>query len=318
MQRQEARNEKQEIRRYVFYGLLSVLLLLVFCFLPLASDAEAAKPRLSTIIAEGIAAVIEEDQIKAREIAIKNAMRNAVENVVADFIKESEELEMYRESLEENIYKNCEDFIQSYKILGDMQDNDIYSITLQLNIFEDSIKKRLLSLGIRPANLTTRILLIIEEKTGHSFTEDNFLTLFSISEEVISEKLKETGFEVIDRGTARNKIDIKELRKALSGGGIHSISVLGSNFNTDLVILGNTNMRTETGRVQAEVNIKVYSVKKEALLLEKNEITTILTTDKVSGTAQSLRTAAEKIASDLVDYLKKEWNRENKSSGSIQ
>src|SRR3989337_2950099 len=81
----------------------------------LSSEAEGAKPRLSTAIVEGVAVITEGNPISARDSAIKNAMRIAVEDIVLNSVKE-EGLEIYKESLEDNIYKNCEDFIQSYKI----------------------------------------------------------------------------------------------------------------------------------------------------------------------------------------------------------
>lgn len=264
----------------------------------------AAKPRLSAAIVEGIAVITEGNPISARDSAIKNAMRIAVEDIVLNSVKE-EGLEIYKESLEDNIYKNCEDFIQSYKMLAEMQNEDTYSVTLQMNIFVDSIKKRLISLGISVVSHDTpRILLIIEEKTGVFLAEENFLMLYSISEDAISKKLTEGGFEVIDRNAVRNKIDIKEIRKGLSGD-IHIASAIGKYLNADVVILGAANVKAEIGEIKAEINTKVFSVKREALIVERNEVTTVLTTDKILGTAQSLRNAVDKIIPVLIDFIKK-------------
>ena len=275
--------------------------------------SEAAKPRISTVIIEGTAVVIDGDLTLAKDSAIKNAMRSAVEDVVTNFTKEVEGLDVYKGSLEENIYNNYENFIQSYKILGEMQDKDTYSVTIQVNIFEDSIKKRLLSLGIASIKHDNRkILLIIDEKTNISLAEDNLLTLFSISEDAVSKMLTDTGFEIINRTTVRNKIDLKELKQAITGDG-KIVYNIGKQFNADMVILGVAEVKAETGGVKAELNAKVYSVKKETLIVEKNEITNVLTTDKVIGIAQSLRNAADKVAPVLVDFIKKELEGENKN-----
>lgn len=289
----------------------------IFLFLSLTLTstffaAEAAKPRLSTVIIEGTAVVIDEDLTLAKDSAIKNAMRSAVEDVVTNFIKETEDLVLYKWSLEESIYNNYENFIQSYKILGEMQDKDTYNVTIEANIFEDSIKKRLLSLGIASVRHDNRkILLIIDEKTNISLAEDNLLTLFSISEDAVSKMLTDTGFEIINRTTVRNKIDLKELKQAITGDG-KIVYNIGKQFNADMVILGVAEVKTETGGVKAELNAKVYSVKKEALIVERNEITNVLTTDKVIGIAQSLRNAADKVAPVLIDFIKKELEGENR------
>src|SRR3989338_10191894 len=290
-----------------------LLLLTVYCLLLTASGSEAAKPRLSTAIVEGTSSVTDGDLTLAKDIAIKNAKRSAVEDIVANFIKEIEGVEIYKESLEENIYNNYENFIQSYKILGDIQDKDTYSITIEVNIFEDSIKKRLLSLGIASIKHDNRkILLIIDEKTNISLAEDSFLLLFSISEDAVSKMLTDTGFEIINRTTVRNKIDLKDLKQAITGDG-KIVYNIGKQFNADMVILGVAEVKAETGGVKAELNAKVYSVKKETLIVEKNEITNVLTTDKVIGIAQSLRNAADKVAPVLVDFIKKELEGENKN-----
>src|SRR3990172_1551676 len=200
IQKSEVRSQKSD-----FLSSLICFLFSVFCLL--SSDTEAAKPRLSTVVVEGTSSVTDGDLTLAKDIAIKNAKRSAVEDIVANFIKEIEGVEIYKESLEENIYNNYENFIQSYKILGDIQDKDTYSITIEVNIFEDSIKKRLLSLGIASIKHDNRkILLIIDEKTNISLAEDSFLFPFSISEDAISKMLRDAGFEVINRSFERNEI----------------------------------------------------------------------------------------------------------------
>ncbi|MBI3814011.1 MAG: hypothetical protein HY279_06040 [Nitrospinae bacterium] len=328
-QKTEVRSQKSEARRQnllphasCLLSLASCLLLLAFYLLPLAScllpltAVEAAKPRLSTVILEGEAEVADENYISARETAIKNAMRKAVENIVADSVNDPEILEANRENLEESIYKNYDDFVQSYKVLGETQDKNAYSVTLQMNIFENSIKKRLTALNIKFLSKDShKIFLIIDERTGISVVEDNFLTLFSISEDVVSKKLTEAGFEVINRNTARNKLDIKELKKALSGDG-HIASAIGKSFNADMVIIGNANIKTETGGVQAEINAKVFSVKKEKLIVERNEIASVLTTDRLLGIAQSLRNGSEKILPVLIDFIKKEMEAEKQTANN--
>ncbi|MBI3582860.1 MAG: flagellar assembly protein T N-terminal domain-containing protein [Nitrospinae bacterium] len=290
-----------------------LLLLTAYCLLLTASGSEAAKPRLSAAVVEGTAVVTDGDLTLAKDSAIKNAMRSAVTDVVTNFTKEVEGLETYKGSLEEKIYNNYENFIQSYKILGEMQDKDTYSVTIQVNIFEDSIKKRLLSLGIASIKHDNRkILLIIDEKTNISLAEDNFLLPFSISEDAVSKVLADTGFEIVNRTTVRNKVDLKDLKQAITGDG-KIVYNIGKQFNADIVILGIAEAKTETGGVRAELNAKVYSVKKETLIVEKNEITNVLTTDKVIGIAQSLRNAADKVAPVLVDFIKKELEGENKN-----
>lgn len=303
-------------KRLRFRLRLSVGIFLSLTLTSTFSVVEAAKPRLSTAVVEGTATVTDGDLTLAKDSAIKNAMRSAVEDVVANFTKEVEGLDVYKGSLEENIYNNYENFIQSYKILGEMQDKDTYSVTIQVNIFEDSIKKRLLSLGITSIKHDNRkILLIIDEKTNISLAEDNLLTLFSISEDAVSKMLADTGFEIINRTTVRNKIDLKDLKQAITGDG-KIVYNIGKQFNADMVILGVAEVKAETGGVKAELNTKVYSVKKETLIVEKNEITNVLTTDKVIGIAQSLRNAADKVAPVLIDFIKKELESEKQTANN--
>ncbi|MBI4378513.1 MAG: flagellar assembly protein T N-terminal domain-containing protein [Nitrospinae bacterium] len=307
MHRIRDRNQSLKVssRGLEYFCFLFCVLFTFYYLFATVTITEAVKPRLYQITVEGVATITTGNYILAREIAIKNAIRTAVENSVKDFVKDLEGQEVYKESLEEGIYKNGEDFIQSYKILGEMKEKDTYTVVLSINIFEDSIKKRLLSLGITSAGHSNlRILIIIEERIGISLMGDDFLSLYSIAEDTLSKKLSEVGFEVVNRNTVRNKIDVKEIRKAISGDE-HIASVLGKHFNTNAVIFGNANVTVEAGKVQAEINTKVFSVGKETLIIERNEVTTILTTDKILGTAQSLRDTADKITTVLIDFLKK-------------
>jgi len=113
---------------------------------------------------EGIAAVVGFDLARARDEAVRDALQKAVIHVVEAWL---EPLDGEKKSavLREEIYDRAEGFIQDYRVLFDLSDTDIYSVTVRATVFAESITNELRRLGlIKQAsfpNFVTRISLTI-------------------------------------------------------------------------------------------------------------------------------------------------------------
>lgn len=126
----------------VFIFFLSVVM--IFC--PSLSPGEE-RGRIQVFETEGIAAVIDSDLARARDGAVRDALQKAVTRATGQWLA-SQDVERKYEMLRERLYDRAEEFTQDYRILFELSDPDIYSVTVRVTVFSDRIRQDLQELGL--------------------------------------------------------------------------------------------------------------------------------------------------------------------------
>jgi hypothetical protein len=121
-------------------------LLMVMVFCPSLSPGEE-RGRTQVLETEGISLVIGSDLARAREGAIRDALQKAVVGVTRQWLT-SQDVERKYEILRERIYDRAEEYTQDFRILFEISDQDIYSVTVRTTIFSDRIRKDLQELAL--------------------------------------------------------------------------------------------------------------------------------------------------------------------------
>jgi cardiolipin synthase (CMP-forming) len=113
---------------------------------------------------EGIAAVIGFDLARARDAAIQDALQKAVAKAVEKWLT-PQRTEQNFTLLKVRIYDRAEEFTQDYRILFEISDPDIYSVTVRATVFSDSIRKELQDSGLIKTTVqnpfVTRMILTV-------------------------------------------------------------------------------------------------------------------------------------------------------------
>lgn len=146
-----------------------VFLLFSTILFPLHSPGQE-KGDVRTFETEGMAAVIGSDLARAREGAVRDALQKAVEQATEQWLTLPSEGRR-EELLRERIYGRAEEFVQDYRILFEMADEDIYFVTVRATVIANEIRKDLQELGLveppaaNPA--TKRMILTIRGIRGY-------------------------------------------------------------------------------------------------------------------------------------------------------
>jgi hypothetical protein len=147
-----------------------VFLFAVMIFFPLLSLGEE-RERTQVFETEGIAAVIGSDLARARDGAVRDALQKAVTRAAGGWLKPQDAERQYGR-LRERLYDRAEEFTQDFRILFEISDQDIYSVTVRATIFSDRIRKDLQELGLinPPAQnpSATRVFLTIRGIRSYS------------------------------------------------------------------------------------------------------------------------------------------------------
>ncbi len=96
---------------------------------------------------EGIAAVIGSDLARARDGAVRDALQKAVTRAAGQWLT-PQDVELNHKLLTERIYDRAEEFTQDFRILFEISDQEIYSVTVRATVFSGRIRNDLQELGL--------------------------------------------------------------------------------------------------------------------------------------------------------------------------
>jgi hypothetical protein len=143
----------------VFFIFLFALIILY----PAVSPCEESE-RTQVFETEGIAAVIGSDLARAREGAIQDALQKAVIKATGQWLTPQDAERKYV-LLRERIYERADEYTQDFRILFELSDPDIYSVTVRATVFSEKMRNDLQNLGlitppVNPPSVNTIFLMI--------------------------------------------------------------------------------------------------------------------------------------------------------------
>lgn len=131
-----------------FKGILtfSFLFLMAIASYPAVSPGEE-RGGIREVETEGIAAVVGFNLAAARDEAVRDALQKAVARTAGRWLAPQEEERQYK-VLKERLYDRAEGFIQDFRILFEISDSEIYSVTVRATVLAEGIRKDLQELGL--------------------------------------------------------------------------------------------------------------------------------------------------------------------------
>ncbi|MBW2648499.1 MAG: hypothetical protein JRC53_01580, partial [Deltaproteobacteria bacterium] len=148
------------MRNSVYYTLPAILFF--FVFYPLYAYSS---PDTIGIETEGTCFVSGSDMAPARDSAIDDSMRKAVQRVVCTLISEDVAVEN-SDVIDDNIYSKSEGYIQDYRILKEGMENGLYRVRVRATLSVGDIKNDLGMLGVladewQPEEYATTVIVVM-------------------------------------------------------------------------------------------------------------------------------------------------------------
>ncbi|HDI83618.1 MAG TPA: hypothetical protein ENF18_07505, partial [candidate division WOR-3 bacterium] len=147
-----------------------VNLILITLFLISQQPAqETGSGEVTIVEAVGDGSIVQGDLAKARDDAIENALRNAVEQTVGMLLS-SETITKNFMTIDDRIYSRSTGYVQRYEILNEGKKNDfIYEVKVKAYVKKGMVKDDLAAIGLllRRKNLR-RMMGLTQEKNVES------------------------------------------------------------------------------------------------------------------------------------------------------
>jgi len=117
----------------------------MLAFPAVSSHGEAVTTQV--VEAEGSAPVVAFDLARARDLAIRDALQQAVAQVTGRFL-DPQDANPNMPLLREEIHSQAERFIQDYRLVFETAVMDVYTVAVRVTVFAGGIRNELLRLGL--------------------------------------------------------------------------------------------------------------------------------------------------------------------------
>lgn len=304
------------IRKYFLTLFLFLLLLFnlpAFCF-----------QEVKRVESEGLASIKEGDVAAARDKAIEDALRRAVEQTVGTII-ESETVVQNYELLSDRIYTKSDGYVAGYKILEENQQEKLYRVKALVDIGMDKLKDDLSAIGllIRRMKKPRVMVMITDENIQGQSIFDRYVASISQSEGIIIRKLREKGFMVVDAAQVKQNLNRDEAVRAFSGDN-QAASLLGNQAGAEVIIVGQA-IAAPGGRVgnsnlishHATITARAIKTGSSEVIAQADEEGAAVHVTPLIGAQNAIKQSAEKLADSIIEQILEKWASEATSLRSI-
>ncbi len=306
----------------MIFSFFSALLIL---FPPCLSSAETNEAVIVT--ATGVAAISGSNTAAAREAAINDALRKAVEQTVGTMVSSDTMVGNYQ-VLKDTVYTKAQGYVKNYSIQNESQGQGVYRVTLSAEVAVKDIKNDLDAAGLLNvrAERPRVLFMIAEQNIGQKYYNFWWLgksefkgetTTIPASETTLKEIFLKKGFTVVDisGSTGRIKIDNALRVEDLSNEGAVSI---GGSLNAEIVIKGKALAEAGPRTPGGSVGVYLADVAAQAIRVDTGEVlasagghATARNISGQEGGREALSRASEAVADKMIEQILAKWSQGN-------
>jgi hypothetical protein len=284
-----------------------------------------------TITAEGVGAVIGGDRAIARDQAINDALRKAVEQAVGTMVS-SETMVQNFQTLNDRIYTQTQGYIQNYRILSENPGPNIHQVTIQAKVALGNLEKDLQALGFLLGQVgKPRIMVLVAEQNigKQSYTHwwghpGKAGADFNIAENTIMERLREKGFDLVDPNAQMRNIKVPPALQVADLNDSGAVT-LGRETDAEIVIVGKAMARaggfisgTSMISAQANISLRAIQIDNARVLSAGSENAAAVHIDEVTAGSEALKKASVKICGKMMEDIIKNFQKRVGSFTTVQ
>ena len=265
---------------------MAVLLLAV-------GELAAAKKDVETVEVEGLGAVYGDDLGKAREQALADAKKRAVEQVVGVYVAGSVMVSKAT-VMDDQINTQTEGLIEQYDVLKEGRQDAFYKVRIRARVKREDLLRKVAELNLNPKKYgNPRIAFWVDETANHvpqttRVAEQELMSVFIASGFVVSDVKPREAFATPQALLAASTGVLEERLKA-------DIIVLGeasSEFNSDQAMGGFISYR-------APISVKVVKTGTNEVITTANSAAGGVDITRESAARKALENAARGVGKSL-------------------
>jgi hypothetical protein len=268
------------------------------------------------ITAEGMAAIIGGNTVVARDKAIDDGLRKAVEQAVGTAVSSDTMTENYK-VIHDKILAQTAGYIERYKVISERSQKDVYVVTIQAEVGKANLMDDLRALGLlHVLKEKPKVMVIIDEKVGGMYGTTGWESVGQ-AESTIMEKFIAAGFNVVDPATVKANITRDKALRMMEGDAAASAAE-GLKYGAQIVITGKAFAKNAGGKLygtrmqsmQATLQARVVRADTAKVISSRSATGAQVHIDELQGGALAIKEAGEQLAASLIQDITKQWSGE--------
>ena len=187
------------------------------------------------LVAEGAAAIIGDDKGIARDHAIEDAKRKAVEQGVGSVLMSESKVEEFQ-LVYDKISSKSTGYVSSYRIIDEQQNAGLYRVTIRAVVRMADLQNDISGiLNMVETQGRPRLMVLIRDtKAG---TDETDPEMVSDLETMVIDSFVSKGFPVVDEEMVRQNLTNDQIKLILSGDN-QTAAELGKKIGAEIVVAG--------------------------------------------------------------------------------
>jgi hypothetical protein len=289
-----------------------------------ASPARAAE---ETIEVEGVAAIVANDTAIARDRAIDDAKRKAVEQVAGAHVS-SESITESFQLVEDKIYSRASGFVKKYEIVSELAgEGGVYKVKIKATVDTKAVADNLDQIFATKPRV---IVMVAEQNVGakdfsYWWGNSGFASDMDMFQTSLIEQWQPRGFKFVDPAMLQDKLVVKGPMKQAGLTDEHAVSI-GRDSDADIAIVGKV-LVSDAGDVMEGVKMHSFHAvgTMRILNVDTGEIVAVAEDTGVAphvdpnlGGRAAVKALSKKLATNLETKIMTIWTQEASSAREIE
>ncbi|MCX7982466.1 MAG: flagellar assembly protein T N-terminal domain-containing protein [Syntrophales bacterium] len=235
----------------------------------------------------------------ARDKAIENALRNAVEEKAGVLIKSYTEVENFTVTMDQ-ILSESKGFVNNYRILSEGRENNTYKVLIEADIGTGKLKERMDAIALVLARKSKPRLMVL-------FSGD--VQKVGLAEATIIKYLMSQGFKVVDPKTIKSSA--RQAGLNITGDNPSAVTNVAREYGAEVVIVGNMEVINRPFKMgDIEIVTSEVTISGKALNGDTGEVIATGTKSKKGELKTSTEEVAKELARSLGNNIVEKWSHE--------
>lgn len=292
---------------------VSTLTAFLLCTVQLWSQIPAPSTQVEAI---GMGAITYNDVTAARDRALDDAKRKAVESVLGTFIDSQTRVENYQ-VMEDRILSWTRGYVRNFQVLSEgKKSDDTYEVRMLATVDQGNLQKDLQAVQDLIQSMgNPRIMFLIDEQNiGETWDRYHYFEVdMTASETAMMNKFLEKNFQVVDPGTVRQNKERDAVLAAINGD-TKAAASLATTLEAEVVITGKALAKVATGvnlggmkSCQATLTARVIDADVGTVLATGSKTAAYPHIDEVVGGTKAIEKAANQLTDELIAKILEKW-----------
>ncbi len=298
--------------------------------LALASRLDAASATTVEVEAIGQAVIFSGDKVAARDKAIDDALRKAVEQAVGTIVS-SETVTKNYQLLSDKIYSQAKGYVKGYKVVTEAErDGSVFEVKIKATVGTDNLRNDVDGIvSLLNAKGMPRVLVMVaEQQVGQAspnywWGDQSFKTSMDATENAIIDAWQVKGVRFVDRQTLAGKLSAGLTSSAAPDDRV--VKELAGKVGAEVVVRGDAVaadqgpvMGTQMRSIQVSVSLRAIRTDTGSIMGTAVVTTAIGHVNPAAGGAQALKQAGKKAADELFDKMIAQWQQESTGATAVK